>query len=91
MPKPTVIWRARRWWPSRSRRPANTAEELDLKIDQYLRGGSQVVWVAYPKRKAIVRYALVAGRIHAAEHRAGEALSEDIVSPPCGFDPAEFF
>jgi Uma2 family endonuclease len=33
--------------------PGNTAEELDLKIDQYLRGGSQAVWVAYPKRKAI--------------------------------------
>jgi hypothetical protein len=47
--------------------------------------------VAYPKRKAIVRYAIVAGRIHAAEHRAGETFSEDIASPPCEFDPAEFF
>jgi Uma2 family endonuclease len=71
--------------------PANTAEELDLKIDQYLRGGSQSVWVAYPKRKAIVRYALVAGSIHAAEHRPGAAFSEDIATPPCEFDPAEFF
>jgi Uma2 family endonuclease len=71
--------------------PANTAEELDLKIDQYLRGGSQAVWVAYPKRKALVRFALIAGRIHATEHRAGETFSEDIVSPPCEFDPAEFF
>lgn len=71
--------------------PANTAEELDLKIDQYLRGGSQAVWVAYPKRKAVVRFALIAGRIHAAEYRAGETFSEGIVSPPCAFDPAEFF
>lgn len=70
--------------------PTNTAEELDLKIDQYLRGGSQPVWVAYPKRRAIV-LALIAGRIHAAEHRAGETFSEDIVPPPCAFDPAEFF
>jgi hypothetical protein len=64
---------------------------LDVKIEQYLRGRSKVVWVAYPKRKAIVRYAIVAGRIHAAEHRAGETFSEDIASPPCEFDPAEFF
>jgi len=71
--------------------PANTAEELDLKIDQYLRGGGQTVWVAYPKRKAIVRFALVAGRIHAAEHRAGEAFSGDILRPSSEFDPAEFF
>jgi len=71
--------------------PGNTAEELYLKIDQYLHGGSKAVWVAYPKRKAIVRFVLVAGRIHAAEHRAGEMFSEDIVLPPCEFDPADFF
>jgi Uma2 family endonuclease len=71
--------------------PANTAEELGLKIDQYLHGGSQSVWVAYPKRQAIVRFALAAGRIHAVEHRAGEPFSEESFSPPCEFDPAEFF
>jgi Uma2 family endonuclease len=71
--------------------PGNTAEELDLKIDQYLRGGSQAVWVAYPKRQAIVRFALVAGRIRSEEFRSGETFSEDIVSPGSVFDPAEFF
>ena len=71
--------------------PGNSVEELDPKIDQYLRGGSRAVWVAYPKRKAIVRFALSAGSIHAVEYRAGETLSEDIVSPPCDFDPVEFF
>ena len=71
--------------------PANTAEELDLKIDQYLRGGSRAVWVAFPKRKAVVRHALIAGRIHAAEYRAGEAFSEDSIPTPCEFDPADFF
>jgi len=71
--------------------PANTAEELDVKIDQYLRGGSHAVWVAYPKRKAIVRFTLVGGRVHGAEYRAGERFQEDIVSPPCEFDPAQFF
>jgi Uma2 family endonuclease len=71
--------------------PANTAEELDLKIDQYLRGGSMAVWVAYPKRKVIVRFALVGGRIHAVEYRAGETFPEDFGSSSCAFDPAEFF
>jgi len=71
--------------------PGNTAEELDLKFDQYLRGGSKAVWMAYPKRRAIVRFALINGRIHAAEHRAGDLFAEDIVSPPCEFDPADFF
>ena len=71
--------------------PGNTAEELDLKIDQYLRSGGRAVWVVYPKRKAIVRFALAGGRIHAAEYRSGETFSEDIVSPACEFDPAEFF
>lgn len=71
--------------------PGNTAEELDLKIDQYLRNGSQAVWIAYPKRKAVVRFALLAGRVGAVEYRAGEILSEQIGSANCEFDPAMFF
>lgn len=71
--------------------PANSAEELDLKIDQYLRGASQAVWVAYPKRKAIVRYVMVAGRIHGAEHRPGDLLREESIPSSVEFDPAEFF
>jgi len=71
--------------------PGNAAEELDLKIDQYLRNGSQAVWVGYPKRKAIVRLALTAGRVRAAEYRSGEILPEQIGTTPCEFDPAVFF
>jgi hypothetical protein len=64
---------------------------LDIKIDQYLRHGSQAVWVAYPKRRAIVRFALTGGTVHAAEYRSGEALLEEIGSARHEFDPAEFF
>ncbi len=71
--------------------PGNSAEELDIKIDQYLRGGSNAVWVVYPKRKAILRFALVDRRIQSVEYRAGESFSEDSVTPPYEFDLAEFF
>jgi len=33
-------------------------------------GQDRAVWVAYPKRKAIVLFALAAGRIHAGEASA---------------------
>ncbi len=71
--------------------PSNTAEELDIKIDQYLRHGSQAVWVVYPERQAIVRFALTGGSVHAVEYRSGEALAEAIGSGRHEFDPAEFF
>jgi len=33
--------------------PSNTAEELDLKIEQYLAAGAQEVWLAYPKTRSV--------------------------------------
>jgi Uma2 family endonuclease len=71
--------------------PANSAEELDLQIDQYLRHGSQAVWVAYPRRQAVVRFALVNGRVQSIEYRSGEKLAEEIGTERIELDPAEFF
>ncbi len=33
--------------------PSNSAEDIAKKIQQYLRGGSQTVWIVYPKLRLI--------------------------------------
>jgi Uma2 family endonuclease len=36
--------------------PGNTEDEIDGKIADYLRGGSQLVWIVYPKAKHVFVY-----------------------------------
>ncbi|HEY7837887.1 MAG TPA: Uma2 family endonuclease [Terriglobales bacterium] len=36
--------------------PSNTASDLALKIQQYLRAGSQIVWVVYPELQRVHIY-----------------------------------
>jgi Uma2 family endonuclease len=36
--------------------PSDSAEDLDLKVDQYLEAGSKVVWVVYPSTRRIHVY-----------------------------------
>ena len=36
--------------------PSNSSEEISTKVEDYLSSGSRLVWIVYPKRKAVVVY-----------------------------------
>ena len=36
--------------------PSNSSDEISTKVEDYLKSGSRLVWIVYPKRKIIVVY-----------------------------------
>jgi Uma2 family endonuclease len=52
--------------------PGNQAEELDIKVNQYLAYGSKEVWVVYPKTRSIL--------IHQAGGRVRKLIAEDTIT-----------
>ena len=36
--------------------PSNSSDEISTKVEDYLKSGSQIVWIVYPKRKIVVVY-----------------------------------
>ena len=36
--------------------PSNSSDEISTKVEDYLKSGSRLVWIVYPKRKIVVVY-----------------------------------
>jgi Uma2 family endonuclease len=52
--------------------PSNEAEDLDIKINQYLRYGSKEVWVFYPKSRSVL--------IHRASNQIRKLSDHDTIT-----------
>jgi Uma2 family endonuclease len=67
--------------------PGNQAEELDIKVNQYLAYGSKEVWVVYPKTRSIL--------IHQPGGRVRKLIAEDTITsdlfPAWSARVADFF
>jgi Uma2 family endonuclease len=58
--------------------PSDTAYELDRRIHQYLKAGTQVVWVIYPESRRVIVHRNAGGL---AEYTSGEAVAEPELLP----------
>lgn len=57
---------------------SETAEDVQDKVDDYLRAGAQLVWVLYPKKKQVVEY-LANGQ--ARVYQTADVLTNEAVLP----------
>lgn len=53
--------------------PSNSSEEISTKVEDYLKSGSRLVWIVYPKRKVVVyRQSNTVSFLHETDELDGE-------------------
>jgi len=68
--------------------PTNSAEDLDRKVEQYLRAGTEAVWLLYPETRHVIAYRR-SGEIRKFE--AGAILEEPGLLPGLAIPVDELF